>query len=167
MVSTSQRKPEGGFQFISIVLLCLVWQAYYTKRIQLYDVRVWFAVVELVARRCQLTRDQQPTYTCEELAQLVGGAGEVTSSLRRLALCGLVTWETHAIRFPRTPMPAQQSAALQAMLHQIPNYQRSVPVPRRLLRFIAQGCSRALLATILGHLFRCLYYRHGQCRPEG
>jgi hypothetical protein len=47
------------------------------------------------------------------------------------------------------------------------NLPLKVPVPRRLLRFLAQGCTRVLLATVLGHLFRCLYYRDGQCQPEG
>jgi hypothetical protein len=53
------------------------------------------------------------------------------------------------------------------MLAQISNHHRRIPVPRRLLRFLARGCSRVLLATILGHLFRCLYYRQGQCRADG
>jgi hypothetical protein len=53
------------------------------------------------------------------------------------------------------------------MLAQITNHNRRVPVPRRLLRFLATGCTCVLLATVLGHLFRCLYYRDGQCCPEG
>jgi len=53
------------------------------------------------------------------------------------------------------------------MLAQVPNHRRTVPVPRRLVRFIAGGCCRVVLATLLGHLLRCLYYRQGQCRAEG
>ena len=53
------------------------------------------------------------------------------------------------------------------MLAQVPNHRRTVPVPRRLVRFLAGGCRRVVLATLLGHLLRCLYYRQGQCRAEG
>jgi hypothetical protein len=35
------------------------------------------------------------------------------------------------------------------------------------LRFIAGGCRRVTIATILGHLLRCLYYRQGQCKADG
>src|SRR4030095_10671096 len=41
------------------------------------------------------------------------------------------------------------------------------PCPRRPLRFRAGGCGAVVTAPILGHLFRCLYYRQGECRPTG
>jgi hypothetical protein len=167
MVSMAQRKPEGGFQFISVVQLCMVWQAYHTAVIRKRDVRIWFAAHELVARRCKLKPGQQPTYTCEELSQVVGGEGEVSASLARLQACGLLRWDPQAVSFPSHPTPEHSFVRLPAMLAQIPNHRRQVPVPRRLLRFIAGGCRRAVLATILGHLFRCLYYHQGQCKPEG
>ena len=167
MASTEPRKPEGGFQFISVILLCLVWLAYHNKRIRLYDVRVWCAAVELVARRCKLKPEQRPTYTYNELAQIVAGGGGISTSLHRLQGCGLLTWESYRITFPDHLEFERQPADVQAMLQNISNHKRLVPVPRRLLRFIAKGCSCVLLATILGHLFRCLYYRHGQCQPEG
>jgi hypothetical protein len=47
------------------------------------------------------------------------------------------------------------------------SFSRRIPVPRRLVRFLAKGCSRVALATMLGHLFRCLYYRQGHYRAEG
>jgi len=47
------------------------------------------------------------------------------------------------------------------------NHRRKVPVPRRTLRFLA-GLSRPVaIATVLGHLLRCLYYRSGLCEPCG
>jgi hypothetical protein len=163
---STARKPEGGFQFISVGQLCAVWCAYQVACIRLVDVRVWFAAQELVARRCQLLPERQPTYTQEEFTKLVGGAGGVSASFYRLRTCGLLTWEPHAITFNYS-ISEQLSSALETMLAQITNHQRRVPVPRRLLRFLAQGCTRVLLATVLGHLFRCLYYRDGQCQPEG
>ncbi|MGE0683992.1 MAG: hypothetical protein AB7P69_24190 [Candidatus Binatia bacterium] len=71
------------------------------------------------------------------------------------------------INFPSRPPYGEEWSGLEAMLAQIPNCHRRVPVPRRLLRFVAAGCGRVALATILGHLLRCLYYRHGQCKADG
>src|SRR5262245_45984507 len=166
MMSPAGRKPEGGFQFIAVRQLCAVWCAYEIARIRLRDVRVWFAAQELVARRCQLRLERQPTYTYDELGRIVGRVGNISASLDRLQACGLLTWGPHTITF-NLPLSEQVSSALETMLAQITNRRRRVPVPRRLLRFLASGCTRVLLATVLGHLFRCLYYRNGQCQPEG
>src|SRR2546426_11567041 len=69
------KKPHGGFRLLIVQQLCLVWWAYRSRRIQLMDLRVWFAAQEMVARRCQLAPDQMPNYTPEELHRLVGGGG--------------------------------------------------------------------------------------------
>src|SRR5712692_6292734 len=161
------RKPQGGFVLISVVQLCMAWWAYRAGRIRLIDLRVWFATHELVARRCLLRPGQQPRYTCEELHHLVGGGGGIPASLQRLTAAGLICWAATTISFPAAPAPEQECARLAAMLAQIRNHHRLVPVPRRLLRFVAGGCRRSLIATLLGHLFRCLYYSQGQCQPYG
>ncbi len=165
MVLATARKPEGGFQFISVAQLCAVWSAYETRRIRLPDVRLWCAAQEMVARRCQLTARQQPVYRLEEWAVLTGRQGGVSASLARLHQAGLLTWTDTALTFPSPPIKA--CSPLETMLQLISNHRRRIPVPRRLLRFLAKGCSRVMLATILGHLVRCLYYRQGQCRAEG
>jgi len=53
------------------------------------------------------------------------------------------------------------------MLDLVPNHRRLIPVPRRIVRLIAGGARRVVVATVLGHLLRCLYYRGGLCLPEG
>lgn len=160
-------KPAGGFRFVSVVQICAVWWAYRERLIQLKDVSVWFAAQELLARRCQLKRGQKAVYTYDELQQLVGRGGGVSVSLRRLQVQSLLSWELGMINFPSRPPYGEEWSGLEAMLAQIPNCHRRVPVPRRLLRFVAAGCGRVALATILGHLLRCLYYRHGQCKADG
>ena len=160
-------KPAGGFRFVSVVQLCLVWWAYREGLIQLKDVRVWFAAHELLARRCQLKRGQTAVYTYKELQQLVGREGGVSVSLQRLQAQGLLSWKPGTICFPGRALCGQEWSGLEIMLAQIPNRYRRVPVPRRLLRFLAAGCGRVTLATILGHLLRCLYYRQGQCKADG
>ena len=42
-----------------------------------------------------------------------------------------------------------------------------MPVPRRIVRLIAGGARRTLIATILGHLIRCIFYKRGLCHPKG
>ena len=165
MVLPTARKPEGGFQFISVVHLCAVWTAYSNQRIHLSDIRFWCAAQEMVARRCQLTAGQQPVYRQDELHLLTGRRGGITAALARLQTNGLLTWETSALTFPSPVI--ETNTPLATMLAKIPNQHRRIPVPRRLLRFLAKGGSRVLLATILGHLLCCLYYRQGQCRAEG
>jgi len=167
MSDLSACKPDGGFQFISVFQLCMIWWAYRHGLIPLRDLRVWFAAHELLARRCQLKCGQKAVYTYEELQQVVGREGDSLVSLRRLQAQGLLSWELGTINFPSRAPAGQEWSGLEAMLAQIPNGHRRVPVPRRLLRFIAAGCGRVTLATILGHLIRCLYYRHGQCKTEG
>jgi len=165
-------KPHGGFVFLAVRQLCLIWSAYRIRHIQLMDLRAWFACHEMVAKRCQLTTGQIPTYTLDELHRLVGGAGGqyLRASLRRLEALGLLSWSSAIITFATSPANLQglmDHAEVAAMLQALPNPHRCVPVPRQTLRLIAGGCRSAVIATILGHLFRCLYYRNGQCHSGG
>ncbi|HET8669287.1 MAG TPA: hypothetical protein VFM05_01305, partial [Candidatus Saccharimonadales bacterium] len=167
MVCSSSAKPEGGFRFISVVQLCAVWSAYHAKLISPCDLQVWFAAHEMVARRCLvLKKGKRASYTLKELHELTQREGGATS-LKRLVHYGLLTWTLEAITFPVYPHLAGQHTHLQDMLVLVRNNNRQVPVPRRMLRFLALGCSRVTVATILGHLFRCLYYRKGECHPAG
>ena len=68
------KKPIGGFVFLSVQQLCLVWWAYRIRLIQLRDFRVWFAAQEMGARRCQLDPGQVPEYTLK--AHSIGFSGK-------------------------------------------------------------------------------------------
>src|SRR2546427_6842302 len=114
MVFSSARKPEGGFRFISVVQLCMIWWAYQERRIRLRDVRVWFAAHELLARRCQLKRGQTARYTHEELYELVGGGGDTPASLQRLQRRGVPEWGPGAIGVSEPPPPEGGGAGLGA-----------------------------------------------------
>jgi hypothetical protein len=164
---TTVRKPEGGFVFISVRQVCRVWVAYQQRLIQIVDLWVWFATQELVARRCQVQRGQPIHYREEELTRLVGGTHSMPVSLRRLAQAGLLHWDETKLTFPDERTHMSDSEALTTMLAQIANSNRRIPVPRRLLRYLAGGCHKVMVATILGHLLRCLYYRQGECAPRG
>jgi len=95
------KKPVGGFVFLTIQQLCLVWWAYCIELIHLRDFRVWFAAQEMGSRRCQLTPGQVPEYTLNELHRLVGGVGgeHLRTSIRRLEAVGLLTWSSTKLTF--------------------------------------------------------------------
>jgi hypothetical protein len=166
------KKPAGGFRFLTVQQLCLIWWAYRIRLIQLRDLRVWFAAQEMVARRCQLAPSQIPVFTPQKLHGLIGGRGgeHLRASLRRLAAAGLLTWATTQLTFATSPTDLRglhDLSAFHTMVGAIPNPARRVPVPRQALRLIAGGCRPSVIATILGHLIRCLYYREHRCISGG
>jgi len=166
------KKPHGGFRFLTVTQLCLLWWSYRSRLIQLLDFRVWFAAQEMVARRCQLASDQVPEYTPQELHGLVGGVGgeHLRASLRRLEAMGLLTWSRTTLTFATSPAHlhgVHDLSGFHTMLEAVPNHARRVPVPRQAVRLIAGGLKASVIATMLGHLIRCLYYRDHRCLSGG
>jgi hypothetical protein len=158
----SARKPHGGFVLLTVEILCLLWWVYRQRYIQLRDLRVWLACQEMVARRCQLPPDKVPHYTLTELHTLVGGVGgqHLRTSLHRLEALGLLAWSSARITFATATAALRgvpDRTSFTAMCAPIPNLHRRVPVPRPTLRLLALGCRATVIATILGHLIRCLY----------
>lgn len=167
----ARRKPDGGFCFISAMALLRAWRAYKGGIIRLYDLRVWFACFEAVARRCNVDPKRSPRFTKEEIHRLVGGrdSNNVATSFRRLSNAGLVMWSETRIQFmnPKGGDGEGQDQELQRMIDLVTNHRRKVPVPRRTIRMLASNPRPVAIATILGHLLRCLYYRNGKCEPCG
>lgn len=167
----ARKKPDGGFVFISAMALMRAWWAYRQKIVRQFDLRVWFACFEAVARRCGTPENRFPRYAKEEIHRLVGGRdpARISAALRRLSKADLVEWSQDSIRFPRfTPDAADGPGHdLQSMIDLVENHRRRVPVPRRTLRFLARMSQPVLMATVLGHLLRCMYYRNGMCCPYG
>jgi len=148
-----QRKPVGGFAIIHHDRLLAVWDALLEQKLQLRDVRVWLACHELKTRRCQAGDGRIPDYGVDELQSLVGGTGgkHLRTSLKRLSKLELLDYSEQQI----DTSPGKASKG------------RLVPVPRRVLRLLAKSRGRAFIATVLGHLIRCLFYRKGTCRSGG
>jgi hypothetical protein len=167
------RKPVGGYMFLTVSQLCLLWWLYWSKQITPLDLRVWFTCQELRARRCQLAPGQIPDYTVDEVRQVLRlrrGPHHIRASLDCLQDLGLMTLSPASLRFATSPTDLQARVDLtgyHAMIERIDNKRRRVPVPRQIVRLIVQGCGRIRLATLLGHLLRCLYYRDGRCVSGG
>jgi len=129
------------------------------------DLRVWFACLELLARRCGTQKGRVPRFRLAEIQVLVGSRSErhIRASLRRLERAGLVRWHE------RTPWVAQKTKEC-AWLHTPtlpPVLDRPVPVPRRILCYLAELHRPVLIATTVGHLLRGLFLRDGVCVSGG
>jgi hypothetical protein len=164
------RKPAGGYQLIPAALLVLAWWCYREKHIRLADLRVWLAVWEMRARRCRRPTPLPRRFGLGELQGLTGlSSRRLTESLRRLTRAGLLSWSESAGEFPASPaaVPLSNREAFADFLGAIPNHRRLVPVPRRMLRLLAGGARPALIATVIGHLLRCLYLKRGKCSGRG
>ena len=162
-------KPEGGFRFLTVFELVLLWRAYKTGLIRLADLRVYFACQEMDARRC--VRVKKPNcFTLEELGKLVGLAPKrAKQSLRRLEAAKLLAWSEERLEFasPTATVLSEKLPGFAEMLGKIPNHRRRIPTPRRILRLLAGGARPSLIAAVIGHMLWCLYYREGRCEPRG
>src|SRR5512135_1745752 len=165
-----QRKPEGGFAFFTVMQLVMAWTAFRERHIGLKELRAYFALAEMKSRRC-CPKDggPDPKFTPLELGILIGGAGEERANVQKLLAVWLlrsvsktsIEFATDPSELHFVPMTLDDTLAL------LGNPDRRIPVPRRIIRLIAAGARRTLIATILGHLIRCMFYRKGLCHPCG
>jgi hypothetical protein len=159
--------PLGGYVFVSAAGLLATWWAYKQRLIEFRDLRVWLACHELLAKRCRMEKGRVARYRVEELGSLVGGVGgeHLRCSLKRLHAASLLTWSESALR-PRINLDGLPADAVE-FIETVKNHRRRVPVPRRLLRYLCGERKPVLVATALGHLLRCMYFRQGSCAPTG
>jgi hypothetical protein len=150
-------KPQGGFVLVREDAIFTAWAALCDAKIELRDFRIWLASFEVLERRIGLRADRTPTYTEVEFRRLVGGVGRehFRTSVRQLERAGLGKWQDHAIDLPGSRSKKGSGGG------------RLVPIPRPMLRYLAQNTGRAFIATALGHIIRCLYFRGSECVSGG
>lgn len=152
---------------LSVEQLCAAWTAYKTQQIALSDLRTWFASCELRARRCSIGKraSRKARYEFRELCSLTHcSERQCGAAVRRLGRAGLLNWTDSELDLT---LGTSAQELCRSMLVSIPNHKRRVPLPRRMLRFLARDAGRVMCATVLGHLFRCLYVRNGFCVSRG
>ncbi len=165
------RKPEGGFTLVSTGVLLAAWWAYRAKNLTLLELRVWLASLELISRRCELEQHRSPRFRLAEIHSLVGSRNDVSirRAMRRLVRMGLLIRSGKGLSIPRSvsilSSVTDSSAAIR--IKGVQSTRRIVPVPRRLLRYLAQSGRSSIIATAFGHLLRCLFYRSGECVSGG
>ena len=166
-----RRKPDGGFVFIAAVPLLAAWWCYREGHISLRGLRVWLALHEMKARRCELDSDRKPAFGLPELERLVGGVGgeHLRRELRSLERLGLARARAGCITLLESVenLKVDDLSGVFTLLEKVENRRRRIPVPRRALRWMAAAASRVLLATVIGHALRLLYFRKGLVEPRG
>ena len=172
-------RPVGGFRFVTTTQLAMAWAALQAKQIRYRAFRVYFACHEIVERRrayengCRQAGERpsgKQKFTLEELHRLVGGVGgaHLRADLRVLEHLGLLRWSESNIAFAEGPDELRDPAPALSMLGRIEGRCRRVPIPRQTTRFIAGGARRVVVATMLGHLIRCVFYKgKNRCSAEG
>jgi hypothetical protein len=153
--TATRSKIAGGFVLASLAALMTAWRACRLRPLGIGDFRTWLACHELEARRCLLHDDRAPSYGYAELAKVLDvSERRARASVNRLVAAGLIQWSDSAIGFlvPRVE-PAE------GLEDTIGGGKGSVTIPRRILRFLANGSRPALIATVLGLLLRCLSRR--------
>ena len=164
-------KPDGGFCLVSVSTLLAAWWAYRAKIMHLRDLRVWLACLELISRRCGLEAGRKPRYRIREIQTLVGLQSErsIPQSVKRLVRIGILECSKGRLAIPRSASISEHmpSDECEAGFSKIRNGRRLVPVPRRLLRYLAGRSQAALIGTAFGHLLRCMFYRNGECVAGG
>lgn len=170
-VQSVERKPLGGFCFIRARSILAVWHAMTEGLISVYDVRIWLACHEILGRRCQIARGKKPDYRPGEVLALLGTGSDAKArkGIERLENAGLLAWDVGGVSVDTMKCETQRQDAVEweRLLRLVANNKRRVPVPRRMIGYLAQCRSRTVIATVLGHLLRCLYYRKGQCLSGG
>ncbi len=188
----SRDDPDGGYCLLSVPQIAMAWWSYTSGSIGLYDLRAWFALAEIQERRSAAqnaararggsgpapeSRESPPPHEAlraaaklQELHRLVGGRGgrRLSMALRRLESIGLADWSGCSPRLAQSPDQLKVDlAGFWPWLEQVRNRKRRVPMPRRIVRYLSGDCSKAIMATMLGHLLRCVYHRDGQVRADG
>lgn len=160
-------RPVWGFARVDVESICRLWTAYREGELKRQDVQTWFAVHELLMRRCTLRAGRSPKFSKRELEPLTGfDACSVRASLRRLEGRGFLSWSEQKVSIfgGSELMPL---ASLPAILSLVTNHRRTLPIPRHTVLLLAGTRRPVMLATILGHLLRCMYYRSRECVSWG
>lgn len=161
----------GRFRRITTQQIALAWWLHQAGHITRRQLRLWFAAHEMAERRRYTsddrTRPTKPHYRLEEVRSLVGGRTSPTAErdlradLRHLAATGLVSVDATTIRFAERAEDLSNEIDLTGFwdfFRQLPNRQRTVPVPRRTLRALAAGLRRAETAYVLAALIRSVFW---------
>jgi hypothetical protein len=156
---------DGGFVSIPVASLMAAWRACRSDPLGTGDFRAWLAAREMVARRCTLEDGRSPAYSATELGELCGTSERrARASIRRLGAAGLLEFSPSAIEFP---VPADFDPALDGLDDSIGRGRGQLAIPRRVLRYLADGAGPALIATALGVLLRCLSRRRSGFGTRG
>lgn len=173
-IDPPRTKPAGGYVLCAAGGLFALWWLRKLGILRGLDFRVFFALLEMQARRCELPAGRDPQYSLLELSRLCGGTSEpeLKRSLRRLRKVGFVKG------FTRTTLVLARNADdltlddetrefLDEKFLLLRSPKRLVPLPRRMVRLLASGACMTFAAVILGTAIATLFFRRGVVTARG
>lgn len=152
--------------FVPALALLALWQGHQRDELELLDVRTALAAIIASCAKCVAQPDRLAILLPHELATLTGTTDvrRTRAALRRLHRVGLPLDVLCAPKLPTELLLPLVSTDITAIVE---NHRRRVPVPRRLVRFLARYQRPAVLAVAFAHLLRGLYYRNDLCVSGG
>jgi hypothetical protein len=162
-------RPLWGYCRVRAEAICRLWVAYREGKLTRQDVQIWFGVHELLMRRCTFQPGRKPSFSERELEPLTGmRAPTIRASIRRLEARGFLSWSKHEPIVQDGPEAILGGLiGLAAMLSAVTNHRRTLPIPRHTILLLARTRRPVIFATVLGHLFRGMYYRSQECVSWG
>lgn len=157
---------EGGYVLLPVSTLGQVLKLACTKSITCFDVRVFLALVETNHIRTAENAHRRlkgaelldwVSFSKDEVKRILGAScsGSVGSSLRRLERAGIATFSDKRIEIFSQPQCELLPSA------------RRMPIPRRILRYLAQEAKRCVIFTALSYMARGLFSRRGAITSSG
>lgn len=152
----------SGYKTLPPIQLANAFHALHSGAIDGRSLRVFFACAALVAVREAAKRSRQARrgksfvhYRPAELQRLTGlAARALKRALRQLRAAGVVEFTEGEIAFSTQPLPGSEDLLEALRCRRSPK--RPIPVPRAVLRFLAQNRTLALSQTVVAYLVRGL-----------
>ena len=158
-----QKKPTLGYSLTRRWLPFAVWWAYQVSgELSLFELRVWFMCLELAERRCQRKRADKNQFRFEELKGVRGGGGDLGRARRaveKLESLGLLRWKGDALLFPSRidSLHFEDVEEFRVALAEAGITSKRLPLPRKVLVFIATTAKPSVIGVMVATMLRCLF----------
>lgn len=162
-------QPKSGYKAVTPIILLNAVAAYNAGLISFRALRVYAAVLHLLAirdaagrRRARAGRRPLPgvLYRLTEIEPLVGSKGPlIRRDLSALRKAGLIRGGSRDLSVADEPLPLALPLIERASGGR--RATRPIPVPRSLLRFLSGEATPSVFLTVVAHLLRGLSFRGG------
>ncbi|RUL87994.1 hypothetical protein [Tautonia sociabilis] len=162
-------QPKSGYKAVTPIILLNAVAAYNAGLISFRALRVYAAVLHLLAIRDAAGRRRAKAgmrplagvlYRLTEFEPLVGSKGSlIRRDLSALRRAGLIRGGSRDLAVADEPLPFAGPLIERASGGR--RATRPIPVPRSLLRFLSREATPSLFLTVVAHLLRGLSFRGG------
>lgn len=163
------RTIDGGYSLLTATQVAKVLSALINNQISFYAFRTYCACLEMrEMRKAFYTSQPKHTvqgryarYSAEEIRQLLGARSTrlIASAVRALEEQGLLSVKEKSMQIPQSTSPEVQELLEACHLGRTPN--RKIPIPRRMLRFLARCTQISVAKTLLFYCLRGLSLKRG------